>query len=235
MADDSQLLGRYWRHRSEAAFTELVHRHFPMVYLAALRRVGGNTHQAQDVSQGVFTHLARKASLLVNRPSVAGWLYLCARFFAARVARGERRRIARHLKAQEMTEINTEPAALMDWERIGPLIDDALLALNPRDRELVLLRYFHEDSFLQISAKLGVSADAARLRLGRALDKMHTRLARRGIESTAAALSLALASQAHAAIPVGAVASIAVTALTAPMPIAWASLSSQILMSTTKI
>jgi hypothetical protein len=134
-----------------------------------------------------------------------------------------------------MTEINTEPAALMDWERIGPLIDDALLALNPRDRELVLLRYFHEDSFLQISAKLGVSADAARLRLGRALDKMHTRLARRGIESTAAALSLALASQAHAAIPVGAAASIAVTALTAPTPIASVSLLSQVLMSTTKI
>ncbi len=235
MADDSELLGRYCRDRSEAAFTELVHRHFPMVYLAALRQVGGNTHQAQDVSQAVFTHLARKASLLADRPSVAGWLYHCARFLAARVARSERRRIARHLKTQEMAEFNTEPSALIDWERIGSLIDEALLALNPRDRELVLLRYFHEDSFLQISAKLGVSADAARLRLGRALDKMHTRLAGCGIESTAAALSLALASQAHAAIPVGAAASVAVTALTAPTPMASVALMSQILMSTTKI
>ena len=69
MSDDGALLGEYVRSGSESAFGELVRRHLDLVYSAALRGLGGDQQLAQDVSQGVFMDLARKAASLSGRPS----------------------------------------------------------------------------------------------------------------------------------------------------------------------
>src|SRR6516164_387915 len=61
MSSTQQLLERYVRDHSEAAFEELVHRYIDLVYSVALRRVDGETLLAEDVTQLVFTDLARKA------------------------------------------------------------------------------------------------------------------------------------------------------------------------------
>jgi hypothetical protein len=72
MMDDEQLLHAYARERSEAAFGELVARHIDFVYSAALRVVNGDSHLAQDVSQTVFSDLARKRSPLALPPGRRG-------------------------------------------------------------------------------------------------------------------------------------------------------------------
>ena len=54
MKEDATLLSRFVEHNTEEAFTELVQRHLPMVHATALRRVGGDAHLAQDVTQTVF-------------------------------------------------------------------------------------------------------------------------------------------------------------------------------------
>ena len=64
MSEDAELLGRYASERSESAFTELIRRHVDLVYSAALRLAGGDIHRAQDVTQQVFTELARQAQRL---------------------------------------------------------------------------------------------------------------------------------------------------------------------------
>ena len=85
MLDDSTLLRRYAEERAEDAFAELVRRHLDGVYSAALRRVGGDTHLAEDVAQQVFVALARKAAWLSRHPVLTGWLYLSrARFIRVR-------------------------------------------------------------------------------------------------------------------------------------------------------
>jgi hypothetical protein len=61
--------------------------------------------------------------------------------------------------------------------------------------------------------RLSVSENAARMRVERALDKLHVLLARRGVASAATALSVALASQAMASAPVGLAASVTGAAL----------------------
>jgi len=237
MADDSELLRRYTRDRSEAAFAELVSRYLNLVYFSALCQVGGDSHLAQDVSQVVFARLALKAPQLASRASVAGWLYNCARFVGARLSRGERRRLLRQAEAVALMEANTEsdPDTAIASAHLGPVIDDALSGLSERDRELVLLRYFRANSFPEISAQFGLSPDAVRFRVERALDKMRAGLARRGVESTSAALGMALASQAGAAVPAGAVAQLTAAALAGGAPVFSFGPLAQILMTTTKV
>lgn len=67
MIDDAELLRRYVETRSEAAFAELVHRHMGWIYRSALRRVGGRSDWAQDITQYVFIAMAKQSSALVRR------------------------------------------------------------------------------------------------------------------------------------------------------------------------
>jgi hypothetical protein len=61
MPDDAQLLAAYARDGSESAFAEVVRRQVDFVFAAALRQVNGDAALARDVTQAVFTDLARKA------------------------------------------------------------------------------------------------------------------------------------------------------------------------------
>jgi RNA polymerase sigma factor (sigma-70 family) len=214
MTDDSTLLQRYARDRSESDFAELVRRHLNLVYSAALRQVNGDTHLAQDVTQLVFTDLARKADQLANHRVLAGWLFTSTRFAAAKLVRGARRRQIREQEALLMQEDSpSDPAAQLDWERVRPVLDEALGELDERDREAILLRYMEGRDFAEVGARLALSDNAARMRVDRAVDKLRGLLARRGATSTAAALSLALANQAIVAAPAGLAATVTGTAL----------------------
>lgn len=203
MDSDPELLRRYVEDRSEPAFAELVRRHLNLVYFAALRQVGGDTHRAQDVAQRVFTDLARKARTLARHATLTGWLYTSTRYAAMTLRRAEANRTKYEQEVENMRDVlsGSEPAA--DWERLRPLIDDALLELSDRDREAVLLRFFQGRAFAEIGTVLNVSEDGARMRVERALDKLRTLLGRRGVDSTTAALAVIFANQVAAQAPAG--------------------------------
>lgn len=203
MIDDIELLRRYVEQRSEEAFAELVRRHVSLVYYAALRQTNGDATLAEDVTQMVFADLARKARTLIGRPVLTGWLYTSTRFAATKARRTERRRQIREQEAHTMNEFTQAEGTAADWATLRPVIDDVLHGLTERDREAVLLRFFEGRPFAEVGAKLSLSEDTARVRVGRALDKMRAALERRGVASTSAALSVALANQAGVAAPVG--------------------------------
>ncbi|MCX6954229.1 MAG: sigma-70 family RNA polymerase sigma factor, partial [Verrucomicrobia bacterium] len=182
--DDTELLRRYAATGQEGDFAEVVRRRVNFVYSAALRQVNGDVHLAQDVTQLVFTDLARKASTVAGYRVLAGWLFTSTRFAAAKLVRGERRRHAREAEAQLMDELTRDPEAPLDWARVRPVLDDVIGELGERDREAVLLRFFEGRDFAAIGARLQLSENAARMRVERALDKLHAQLARRGVTST---------------------------------------------------
>lgn len=216
MNEDSELLQAYAATRSETAFAELVKRRVGLVYSVALRQVGGDAHLAQDVTQRVFTDLARKAAQLAGRPVLSGWLYRSAQFAASDLVRSERRRRAREQENLIMnaTVTNGETAsAAADWEKLRPVLDEAMAALDDEDRDAVALRFLEEKPFAEIGRRLAISEEAARKRVSRALEKLHEGLAQRGITSTTAALAVALGNQAAAAIPAGLATSVAAVAV----------------------
>jgi RNA polymerase sigma factor (sigma-70 family) len=202
MMSDGELLRRYAETSSEEAFAELVRRHIDLVYSAALRQVNGDAHLAQDVSQKVFSELARRASSLWKRPVLSGWFYTCAHFIATKAVRTECRRRKREQEAQAMHELSDAGASEIDWGKIRPVVDRVMHELNASDREVILMRYFENPQLADIGQRLGLNGDAARKRVDRALDKLRTFLARRGITTTAA-LATVLSANAVQVAPIG--------------------------------
>src|ERR1035441_715189 len=170
MTDDGQLLQQYTRERSEAAFGELVTRHIDLVYSAALRVAGGDSHLAQDVTQTVFADLARKAGSVPQDAVLAGWLYRHAWFTAAKMVRSERRRQTREQTAMEMRALDDNTGS--PWEQIAPHLDEGLNQLSAADRDAIVLRFFKKQDFRVIGTTLGVSEDTAQKRVSRALKKL---------------------------------------------------------------
>ena len=211
MTDSQQLLAEYRQNGSDAAFRELVTRYVDLVYSTALRLVEGDTHRAEDVAQTVFVDLARKAQTLPHEVRLGGWLHRDACQVAGHTMRGERRRQSRERQAVEMNVLQNHSEA--DFSQVAPLLDEAINELGEADRTAILLRFFEQQDFRAVGQALGSNEDAARMRVTRALDKLHTLLTHRGATLSAAALGTALDTEAVTAAPAGLAGTVAATAL----------------------
>lgn len=201
MSGTNALLADFVQNGSEQAFRDLVEAYLNMVYSTALRRVNGNRHLAEDISQQIFIDLAKKAARLPADIRLGGWLYRHTCFTASKALRGESRRKARELHAVELQVI-----ADFTEENLGcvtPVLDEAINQLGAKDRSVVLLRFFEQLDFSSIGSNLGCTEDAARVRLTRALEKLGVFLRRRGVSLSGAALAFLLSAKATVAAPVG--------------------------------
>ena len=197
-ATDTELLGKFVREHSEDAFAALVKRHLDLVYSAALRQVR-SPELAQEVSQSVFTDLARNASRLRSGTILTAWLYQVARRTAIDVVRRESRRQLRERLAVEAASMN----ARTDWNHIEPLLEEAMDALDETDRAALLLRYFENKSLRDVGLALGVNEDAAQKRVSRAVDRLRECFTRRGVAIASSAVGLAISANAVQAAPAG--------------------------------
>jgi RNA polymerase sigma factor (sigma-70 family) len=211
--DDLELLRRYAAGKSQAAFAELVRRRIGLVYSVARRQVGGDIGLAQDVTQAVFRELASKASSLLDRPALSGWLYRATQSAAVEAVRTERRRRAQ--EAQTVSEPGLGPHESTDWEQLRPLLDDAMSELSDEDRDALAVRFFEGRSFAEVGTQLKIPEDAARKRVQRALDKLIVALSRRGFSSTPNSLGSALSEQGASPAPAGLANAVVGTALAA--------------------
>lgn len=218
MIDDPTLLRSYAAEGDADAFAEIVRRHLSFVYATALRRLGGDAHRAQDVTQIVFCALARDAGRVARQPVLGGWLHTATRNAVINLVRSDKRRRTREEEASHMQRIDSGDSA--DWSRLRPVLDSALDRLGAQDREAVLARFFQGRSFGEIGASLGLSEEAARKRVDRALGKLRDLLRPHGIASTSAALSAVLLSQPASAAPAGLLGSVTSAALSSGSAVA---------------
>jgi RNA polymerase sigma factor (sigma-70 family) len=193
-----ELLKAFREERSEEAFAELVRRYAGLVYSVAKRRLP-NASLAEDITQIVFIRFAKTPPALRNHAELAAWLHRTTVNVAIDTWRSETRRRTREQQAVAMEPATSENAV---WEDISPNLDQALNQLHDEDRQALLLRFFGRKTMRDVGVALGVSEDAAKMRVSRALDRIRAQLGVRGAACTAAVLGTLLAERSVEAAPV---------------------------------
>ena len=172
---DDMLLQQYLQTGSQQAFADLVARHADWIYSAALRLVR-DPHLAEDVTQAVFILLSQKAGKLGPKP-INAWLFGVLRFAASHARRAKARRQRHEARAAAMNSSATSDDDRL-WEESAPLLEEAVRRLGSNDRQAILLRFYQRKNMAEVGEELGVSEDAAKKRVARAVQKLRSRFGR---------------------------------------------------------
>ena len=180
---DWQRLQRYAHGDDQRAFAELVDAHVGLVYAAALRQVR-SPELAEEVTQAVFILLARKAGTMGRQVILAAWLHRTA-FYVARntlKAAARRRRHERRAAAAVVEAFDSDgrPAG-PTWQRLAPALDAGVAGLREADRQAIVLRFFQRQTLAEVGRAMGISEDAAQMRVSRAVAKLRAFFARAGV------------------------------------------------------
>ena len=196
--DDMEMVRQFARSGSEEAFAELVRRHVNLVYSVAWRQLG-NPHDAEEVAQAVFIILARKAADLREGTVLSGWLYQTARLTSANFQRAASRRRHREQEAYMQFAEDSDPD--VSWQRLSPLLEEAMARLGQKERDAVVLRFFENCTVREMAAALGLEEAAAQKRVNRATEKLRAFFVRRGVQVSTVTLLASLGTHAVQAAP----------------------------------
>ncbi len=213
--DHAVLLERYLASRDQGVFAELAGAHLGLIYSAALR-ITRSPDLAEEVAQTVLIKLASLKRPLPAKLPLDVWLHRVTRSAAIDLVRAEQRRRQRETVAAALA---SESAGDL-WDRLSPVIDEVIAQLPARDRELILSRFFTGSSHGAMARTLGMTEDAVRMRLKRAMEKMRALLERRGIATTGALLALCLPAHAGSIVPPDVVVRLS-RVVPPPPPVGW--------------
>ena len=201
---DCQLLRRYIADGDHDAFAELVRRYVSFVHSAARRQTGGDTHLADDVTQAVMIVLARRAGSISSDAVLSSWLFTVTRHAAQNAMKLQARQRFHERRALAAAARVERPLASPDasGNDLRDVLDDAIARLPEPDRSGVVLHFLQDRPHAEVGAALGLSAEAARKRVERALEKMRVFLAGRGVVTTGAAICATLQSESASATAV---------------------------------
>ena len=195
-ADPSKLLETFIRgERREESFAQIVEHFGGLVYASALRRIG-KRELAEEITQTVFSIMARKAPSLAHHPSLAGWVFQTTRLETNKVMRTESRRQRKHQAFAEGLEATLDGVEdTFAWKEILPMLDDSLDELSERDRQVIFGRFFEGRKFHDLAKDHGCSEAASKMQVKRALERLSKLLNARGATFSATTLGAGLASQ----------------------------------------
>jgi RNA polymerase sigma factor (sigma-70 family) len=156
---------------------------------------------AEEVSQSVFTQLARHVAGLKQGTILTAWLHQVTYHAAIDVVRREARRQAREKIACEMSLLMDDDASA--GTQIEPHLDEAVHSLDEADRAAILLRFFENKSLREVGETLGASEDAAQKRISRALDRLRDYFVKNKIAAPTGSLAGIISAHVIQAAPVG--------------------------------
>jgi RNA polymerase sigma factor (sigma-70 family) len=198
---DKELLRQYADTGAEEAFAGLFAQHGDWIYSAA-RRMVRRSDWAEDVTQAVFLLLARRAGS-IKPASLNSWLFNSTRYCSLSLLRSERRREKREKQAAIMIRQSSDVDKEALWVGIAPRLEDAVRRLNDEDRQAILLRFYQRKAMAEIGSTLGISDEAARKRVAKAIQRLRALLSARGVSAPAAAVAVILDQKTAQAAPQG--------------------------------
>lgn len=189
---DRDLIRLYVRHHDHEAFAQLVQRYIAMVRSAAMRMTR-EPGLADDVTQAAMIVLARRVGEIPPNVVLASWLYTVTHHLAQNALKARARRSAR-----ELTAASVRSSAHRTDPELRDVLDRAIARLPDIERGGVVLHFFNDCTHAQIADAMGMSSEAVRKRVSRALVRLRDSLVRHGFDLSTPALSARLRAESQA-------------------------------------
>jgi RNA polymerase sigma factor (sigma-70 family) len=178
--DDAELVRRAQRGEVDS-YGELVRRYQGIAHRTAHLITGGSA-DAEDAAQAAFVKAYYALGRFQADRPFRPWLLR----IVANEAKNRRRWLSRHaalelVEAEALPEEASPETAAEEWERRRILLG-AVNGLRHEDREVIACRYFLDLSEAETAQVLGVARGTVKSRLSRALVRLRTALAARGID-----------------------------------------------------
>lgn len=179
MMDEGKIVQRA-RRGDAAAFEQLVTAYRDRVYRLALR-LCGNEADADEVAQDAFLAAWRGLPNFRGESKFSTWLYQLVNHAAIDLLRREKRQVA----AEDIDEVDAPDSApsphhLAERNEQRQAVREAVLALPPEQRQVVVLRFMEELSYEEIGAALHLPTGTVKSRLNRAKAALREILSQKG-------------------------------------------------------
>jgi RNA polymerase sigma-70 factor (ECF subfamily) len=168
------------------AYRVLVDRHSRGVFRLAFRMTG-NEQDSEDVVQETFLRAYKQLHRWEARSSFGTWLYRIAANYSLDLMRRRKRHGEVTMNdsgpdddalemAQALPSTDAGPERLLFSNRVQACVTGALNELSQQERTAFVLRHFEGQSIDEISVALGLSGNAAKHSIFRAVQKLRRAL-----------------------------------------------------------
>jgi RNA polymerase sigma-70 factor (ECF subfamily) len=179
---DEQLMVTYAAGNLDA-FEELFRRYGTKIYNLFLR-YERNVETARDLLQECFLRVIEAKERYTPTKAFSSWLYTIAMNLLRDRQRQKRRRKVQHfsevdeaiLPASE-ADAKSDPDHVLEKLSIKESVENALHTLPHDQKETILLSKYHGLSFMEIGQILNISAEAAKQKAYRGMQKLREQLA----------------------------------------------------------
>ena len=175
---DHELMRRI-RRGDDAAFETLVCR-WQRPVCRVLARYAGPNGEVEDMSQEVFLRVYGARDRYRGSGAFSTWLFRIV-LNVARSAHRRRRKRGQPLDAEQPASSAATAQQAVERQERGRTVEEAVAALPPRLREVLVLKQFAELTFAEVAQVTGLPASTVKSRVRAALDRLRIELKRRGI------------------------------------------------------
>ena len=156
----------------DEAFMKLVN-HYSGRLLYYIRRLLEDADRSDDVLQDVWLTVYKKIKTLRDASAFSVWLYRTARNRAIRLLRDDSRYVfVERYDESDLIDDDSESLPFDDINRLHRV----LTTLSPEQKEAVVLRFFEEMSYRQISEIAGCSIGTVRSRIHYAKQELRKKM-----------------------------------------------------------
>jgi RNA polymerase sigma-70 factor (ECF subfamily) len=155
---------------NEAAFEELLTRHYQSVYRLAYRFLY-DSQEAEDITQEVFLRVFRAAKTYSPKAKFSTWLYTITKNLCFNELRKKRSVTIFSIEDEvlpELPSMDDSPISKLEEAEVRKRVFDAVVELPANLRMAVILLKYHGLSYEEVAEVLQCTVNAVKLRVHRA-------------------------------------------------------------------
>jgi RNA polymerase sigma-70 factor (ECF subfamily) len=154
--DNDAVLVAQTRAGNQAAFEQLVRRHYRAAYAVAMA-ICGSRADAEDVCQDALIRALERIESCRTPERFGAWLSEIVRNRALNHLEHAKVRRSEPLDDADVGQAHTTPETVLARRELGRRLEQALVQLSPKQREVVLLHDMDDWSHREIADAMGVS------------------------------------------------------------------------------